>query len=127
MLIDIITKDDLANLRQELLTEGNKTYHTPVLSESEEFWRMLRKIIREELDRNNKSTESSFKTPGLTEKPLFKISEVTELFQVSKPTIYEWIKKGTLKPYKVNSRVYFLWQDVKKLLDNSRQESNKSQ
>ena len=129
MLIDILTKDDLTNLRQETLTDGKKTYHAPVLVESEEFWRMLRKIIREELERNNINIESkgsSFKTPGLTEKPLFKISEVTELFQVTKPTIYDWIKKGMLKPYKVNSRVYFLWQDVKTLLNDSRMESNNS-
>ena len=42
------------------------------------------------------------------------------MFQVTKPTIYDWIRHGKLKPFKVRSRVYFLWQDIQKLLpDNS--------
>lgn len=36
------------------------------------------------------------------------MAEVCVIFQVSKPTIYDWIKNGKLKPYKIRSRVYFL-------------------
>ncbi|MEJ7677949.1 MAG: helix-turn-helix domain-containing protein [Segetibacter sp.] len=50
----------------------------------------------------------SFETPGLTNKPLYKIAEVCALFHVTKPTIYDWVKHGKLKPYKIRSRVYFL-------------------
>jgi excisionase family DNA binding protein len=53
---------------------------------------------------------------GLTYKPLYKIAEVCALFHVSKPTIYDWIKHEKLKPYKIRSRVYFLWQDIQQLL-----------
>ena len=38
------------------------------------------------------------------------------MFSVSRPIIYEWIKHGQLKPYKVQLRLYFLWKDIKILL-----------
>ncbi|MEO6188797.1 MAG: helix-turn-helix domain-containing protein [Ginsengibacter sp.] len=43
----------------------------------------------------------------LTYKPLYKIGEVCTIFEVTRPAIYEWIKQGKLKPYKVRSRLYF--------------------
>jgi len=54
--------------------------------------------------------------PGMTSRPLLSIKEVCALFQISKPTIYEWIKHGKLKPYKVGARVYFLMADIEALL-----------
>jgi len=39
------------------------------------------------------------------------------IFYVTKPTIYGWVKHGKLKPYKIRSRVYFLWQDIQQLLN----------
>ncbi|MFD2886353.1 helix-turn-helix domain-containing protein [Chitinophaga cymbidii] len=29
------------------------------------------------------------------------------MFQVTRPTIYDWIRHDKLKPYKVRSRIYF--------------------
>ena len=58
----------------------------------------------------------AFTTPGLTYKPLYKMEELCELFKVTKPTIYDWIKRGQLKPHKIRSRVYFLWEQVEKLI-----------
>ena len=55
-------------------------------------------------------------TPGLTEKPLYKIQEICSLFNVTKPTIYDWIKHGKLKRVKLRSRVYFLGGDIKQLM-----------
>jgi excisionase family DNA binding protein len=55
-------------------------------------------------------------TPGLTEKPLFKMNEVCSLFKVTKPTIYDWVKCGKLKKVKIRSRVYFLGEDIRKLI-----------
>jgi len=93
---------------------------TPVLFPfaPEEFWKIMRQIIREEIMSAEKSkpVTSDYETPGMTYKPLFKIPEVCKLFQVSKPTIYDWIRQGKLKPYKIQSRVYFLWQDIQQLL-----------
>ena len=85
-----------------------------------DFWEKMRLIIREEMKQQNKveKKESIFNTPGLTYKPLYKIGEVCSLFQITRPTVYEWIRQGNLKPYKIRSRVYFLYQDIQKLLES---------
>lgn len=101
---------------KELSQLGN----TPLLFpyEPTEYWQNIRQIIREEVAKIEKETpkENVLETPGLTYKPLLKIMELCTLFQVTKPTIYSWIKAGKLKPVKVRSRVYFLFQDVQKLM-----------
>jgi excisionase family DNA binding protein len=101
---------------QDIMKNGN----TPMLFPYEpgEYWQNIRQIIREEVCKMKpeKPAGSILETPGLTYKPLLKITELCTLFQVSKPTIYGWIKVGKIKPVKVRSRVYFLWQDVQKLM-----------
>lgn len=89
--------------------------------EPEKFWEQLRLIIREEVnkvDKNKKTASTDFETPGLTQKPLYKIGEVCKLFEISRPTIYDWIKHGKLRPFKIRSRVYFLWNDIQQLLNS---------
>jgi excisionase family DNA binding protein len=102
---------------QDVMKSGN----TPMLFpyDPAEYWQNIRQIIREEVGKmeGEKQTGSILETPGLTYKPLLKISELCALFRVSKPTIYGWIKIGKLKPVKVRSRVYFLFQDVQKLMN----------
>ena len=87
--------------------------------EPEQFWQSIRQIIREEVQSvdKQKTTPPSFQTPGLTCKPLYKIAEVCALFHVTKPTIYDWVSHGKLKPYKIRSRVYFLSADIQELLN----------
>lgn len=103
---------------KELVQNGNTV--TPILfpCEPEQFWQQIRSIIREEVasKQNQPGAAPLYETPGLTYKPLYKITELCTLFQVTKPTIYDWIKHGKLKPVKIRSRVYFLWQDVQQLL-----------
>ena len=100
---------------------------TPILFpiEPTKFWDTIRLIIREEV--NNQETKKpvqiSFETPGMTYKPLYKIAEICKLFQVTKPTIYDWVKHGKLKPFKIQSRVYFLWQDIQQLLTDLKEPS----
>ncbi|MBK8088790.1 MAG: helix-turn-helix domain-containing protein [Chitinophagaceae bacterium] len=99
---------------------GNNT-SVPILIpfEPEEFWSQIRVIIREEVSRNQKEQSAQIpimETPGLTEKPLYKIKEICSLFKITKPTIYDWIKHGKLKKVKIRSRVYFLGSDIKHLL-----------
>lgn len=104
----------------------NSSGATPMLFpyEPTEFWQMMRTIIREEVKEGEKQKEAmpSFETPGLTYKPLYKIAEVCVIFQVSKPTIYDWIKHEKLKPVKIRSRVFFLWQDIQQLLQSTPQQ-----
>lgn len=96
---------------------------TPMLFpyDPEQFWQSIREIIREEVTQAEKRRPDSpnYQTPGLTYKPLYKIAEVCTLFNVTKPTIYDWIKHGKLKPFKIRSRVFFLWQDIQQLLQPS--------
>jgi excisionase family DNA binding protein len=98
-----------------------KNVSVPILIpfEPEEFWAQIRVIIREEVSRNQREhplQSSIMETPGLTEKPLYKIQEICSLFKITKPTIYDWIKHGKLKRVKIRSRVYFLGSDIKQLM-----------
>jgi len=98
----------------------NNSNSAPVLFpyEPEEFWEHIRLIIREEIIKSTKEKPLTAvtETQGLTYKPLFKIAEVCNVFHVTRPTIYEWIKDGKLKPYKIRRRVYFLWNDIQQLV-----------
>jgi len=38
---------------------------------------------------------------------------------LTRPTIYALIKDGKLRPFKIRSRVYFLWGDIEKLLSGT--------
>jgi hypothetical protein len=103
---------------KEIMSNGNVV--TPMLFpyEPEQFLESIRQIIREEVNNSEKQKQNSatYQTPGLTYKPLYKIAEVCLLFHVTKPTIYDWVRHGKLKPFKIRSRVYFLWQDIQQLL-----------
>lgn len=98
----------------------NNSTITPMLFpyEPEQFWEHMRSLIREEITKiaKEKKVVTPEETPGLTYKPLLKISEVCSFFHVSRPTIYEWIKHGKLKPYRIRRSVYFLWNDIQQLL-----------
>jgi excisionase family DNA binding protein len=98
-----------------------KNVSVPILIpfDPEDFWAQIRVIIREEVSRNQKEQPilaSILETPGLFDKPLYKIQEICSLFKVTKPTIYDWIKHGKLKRVKIRSRVYFLGSDIKLLM-----------
>ena len=98
--------------------ENNASIPILIPLEQEKFWMQIREIIRDEVSKaeKGKPENTSFETPGLTYKPLYKITEVCTIFRVTRPTIYDWIKHGKLKPYKVRSRLYFLWNDIQALL-----------
>lgn len=103
----------MENMKNEMTT-------TPMLFpyDPERFWNQIRQIIREEITKEEKKRIEpiSYETAGMTYKPLYKIGELCNIFQVTKPTIYDWIKYGKLKPFKVRSRVYFLWNDIEKMI-----------
>ncbi len=78
--------------------------------EREQFWENMRLLIREEIIKTSKEKPAATpqETPGLTYKPLLKIAEVCTFFHVSRPTIYEWIKHGKLKPYRIRKCLFSL-------------------
>ncbi|MET0636113.1 MAG: helix-turn-helix domain-containing protein [Chitinophagaceae bacterium] len=85
----------------------------------DDFWSQLRIIVQEELAKNmpNQKQKIEFDVPGLVYKPLYKINEVCLMLGVTRPTIYDWVRIGKLKPYKIRSRVYFLWSDLALLFE----------
>jgi len=98
-----------------------KSNSVPILFpyDPEEFWSKIRIIIKEEINRSANTTvltNSIMETTGLTQKPLYKISEICTLFNISRPTIYGWVKHGKLRKVKIRSRVYFLGADIHQLL-----------
>jgi len=99
--------------------ENNAAVPILIPFEPEDFWGRIRVIVREEVLRCQKEQPakvSIMETPGLTEKPLYKIHEICSIFKITKPTIYDWIKHGKLKRIKIRSRVYFLASDIKQLM-----------
>jgi excisionase family DNA binding protein len=99
--------------------ERNASASILIPFEPEEFWNQIRIIIREEVSKNQREQPimaTIMQTPGLTEKPLYKMQEICSLFKVTKPTIYDWIKHGKLKRVKIRSRVYFLGSDIRQLM-----------
>src|SRR5438105_4305665 len=99
--------------------ENNAAVPMLFLYEPSEFWAQIRKIIHEEIVQTQKTKVADstlMVTHGLTENPLYKIAEICELFNVSRTTIHDWVKHGKLRRVKMPSRVYFLGNEVKQLL-----------
>lgn len=55
----------------------------------------------------------------------YKIEDVCELLQVSKITIYRWIKPGKIAAYKVGKSYLFKISDVHKLIEDSKVENER--
>ncbi len=98
---------------------------TPILIsiETDKFWAQVRSIVREELQSliaYNKLPQKSPKDQDRNDiqyKPLYDMKEMRQLFSnVSRTTIYEWVKCGKLKLKKMKGKIYFLWSDIEVLL-----------
>ena len=77
-----------------------------------EFWKQIRITIEEVVSEKLNEQKISSSNSLLPEKALLKASDVCAIFQVSKPTLYEWLKQKKLKSFKVKSRRYFSRQDI---------------
>jgi excisionase family DNA binding protein len=86
---------------------------------SEGYWKKLAEMMERLLNEKLKPGGFQAPPPGMTSRPLLSIKEVCDLFQITKPTIYEWTRHGKLKPYKVRARVYFLMADIEALIKQS--------
>ncbi len=85
-----------------------------------EFWKQIRitieEVVADQLSQQNFSPTKSH----LPEKALLKASDVCEIFQVSKPTLYQWLKQNKLKSFKVKSRRYFNRADIDALISSGK-------
>ena len=84
--------------------------------EPKEFWRQLKTIVEDAVSMKFKTDPAN----NYFERPLLKTKEVCEIFQISKPTIYDWLKQGKLTSVKIQSRRYFQWKDVEGLIEESK-------
>lgn len=83
----------------------------------EEFWGQMKSLIEEVLA--EKRIIAGFHEERTSPK-LLKAKEVCELFQVSKPTLYDWMRKGQLRSVKIESRRFFLHSDIEELISKSK-------
>ncbi|MEP7232331.1 MAG: helix-turn-helix domain-containing protein [Ginsengibacter sp.] len=84
-----------------------------------EFWKQIRTTIDEVVSEKLSQQKISQTNSHLPEKALLKASDVCAIFQVSKPTLYEWLKQKKLKSFKVKSRRYFNRADIEALINGA--------
>jgi excisionase family DNA binding protein len=48
--------------------------------------------------------------------------EVAKTLKISLPTLHEFTKKGILKAYKIGGRVLYKWDQIEKVLNDSRKQ-----
>lgn len=82
----------------------------------EEFWDRMTKVLEKVLEARLAATNNQKTTDHLPEKALLKATEVCQIFQVSKPTLYGWMKEGRLKSFKIRSRRYFSRIDIEDVI-----------
>lgn len=81
-----------------------------------EFWKQIRSTIEEVVKENINQTFQPPPINHLPEKALLKASDVCAVFQVSKPTLYQWLRQNKLKSFKIKSRRYFLRTDIEAMI-----------
>jgi predicted DNA-binding transcriptional regulator AlpA len=82
-----------------------------------EFWKQIKTIMEEVVEQKlNASSRRELSPSHIPEKALLKATEVCAIFQVSKPTLYEWMKQDKLKSFKIKSRRYFSRVDIEAVI-----------
>ncbi len=90
-----------------------------------EFWERMTTVVEKVVEAKLSAQKSPTHTDHLPDKALLKASEVCTIFQVSKPTLYGWMKQDKLKSFKIRSRRYFSRTDIEAVINqnNSHQPS----
>lgn len=81
-----------------------------------EFWKQIRTTIDEVVTEKLSQRLPPQTNSHLPEKALLKAADVCEIFQVSRPTLYEWLKQKKLKSFKIKSRRYFSREDIEAVI-----------
>jgi excisionase family DNA binding protein len=97
------------------MEENNKPLYSLTIGE---FKKLLVDFTSLKLD------ESIMQKSKNAESQLIKIGKLCELLQISRVTVFKWIKKGKLRAYHINSRLYFKMQDVEMALNSRRKDKN---
>jgi excisionase family DNA binding protein len=83
-----------------------------------EFWKQIRTTIGEVVT-EKLSQQLPQPNPHLPQKALLKAADVCRIFQVSRPTLYEWLKQNKLKSFKIKSRRYFSRADIEAVIQQN--------
>ena len=83
-----------------------------------EFWKQIKSTIEEVVNEKINQPFQSPPTDRLPEKALLKLTDVCAVFQVSKPTLYDWLRQNKIKSFKIKSRRYFLRADIEAMIRN---------
>ncbi len=84
-----------------------------------EFWKQIRITIDEVITEKLSQQSLQQHNAHLPDKALLKATDVCKIFQVSKPTLYEWLKQNKLKSFKIKSRRYFSRADIEAVIHQS--------
>jgi len=74
----------------------------------DKFWKQIKATIEDVVNEKINQPFHPPPTDHLPDKALLKMSDVCALFQVSKPTLYDWLRQDKLRSFKVKLRRYFL-------------------
>ena len=78
-----------------------------------EFWKQIKVVVAEVVDAKLATMKTEIPScHDMPEKTLLKATEVCEIFRVSKPTLYAWIRQDKLRSFKIRSRRYFSRADI---------------
>ena len=89
--------------------------------EPKEFWQKLKAIVEQVLMEHANMNLVKEVPPNNKHPRLLRAHEVCSIFQISKPTLYDWMKQGKLESIKIQSRRFFKWEDIDKLIERGRQ------
>ena len=81
-----------------------------------EFWKQIRATVEEVITAKMNQSIIQPPTDHLPDKALLKASDICAIFQVSKPTLYDWLRQNKLKSFKIKSRRYFLRADIEAMI-----------
>ncbi|MES2330727.1 MAG: helix-turn-helix domain-containing protein [Bacteroidota bacterium] len=89
-----------------------------------EFWDKMQSVVEKVVEAKLTTATSSISATLIPEKALLKASEVCTIFQISKPTLYEWLKQNKIASFKIQSRRYFSRQDIETIIRQGNKTSN---
>lgn len=82
-----------------------------------EFWKQIKVVVSEVVDAKLATLQTESPSgQDIPERTLLKATEVCEIFRVSKPTLYAWIRQDKLRSFKIRSRRYFSRADIEQVI-----------
>lgn len=87
-----------------------------------EFWKQIKVVVSEVVDAKLATLQiDAPSVQDMPERTLLKANEVCEIFRVSKPTLYAWIRQNKLRSFKIRSRRYFSRADIEQVIRQTQQ------